>query len=177
MHVVDIAVDFIHMWHEGYLVCFIQSAVRIIFQSQNWALLDLTIMEVVDVLSDKDWFHICLLHTILLKLGNCFVTCVHLFVSCKLDKIPVPLPVGHWVLIEKRASQNLGRVIFVKVPLALLPEAILTTEGRDATCCADACSRHHSDLLAPYQVFGSLLSCQLLGLILVTLWLFEATTE
>ena len=67
-------------------------------------------MQIVNVLSYEHRLHVWLLQAVLLELGDRCVSQIDLLVSCKLDKVVVPFPNSHWVLIEELPSQDYGWV-------------------------------------------------------------------
>ena len=108
-------------------------------------------MKVVNVLGNEQAIHAFLLVTVLLELGDGFVTIVHCLIGCKLDEVVVPLPDSHRVLVEVLTRADLHRISLRAVNFCTaLPEAIVAAEGRNTARCTDASSSHDRDLFAPY---------------------------
>ena len=113
----------------------------------------------------------------LLELGDSNVTLVDLLVLCQLDKVIVPLPDGHRILLKEAIREHFHGVSLACVLLRILPESIVPSEGWDPTGCADTGPSQHHDLFASKHTLGSLLGRTYLRSALVLFWVFEASTE
>ena len=98
----------------------------------------------------------------------------HIFVSHQLKKVVMPFPVCSWMLIEEIKSHYFHWVLFTGIVLRILPEAILTAEGRYATRSAYSSSSEDCDFLLSFQVFGSLFCATDDGFIFIDCWLSDS---
>ena len=105
-------------------------------------------MKIIDILCDQESLDVSFLYAVLLELSDCLMSCVGLFVICKLDKVVVPLPDCHWVFVKEPSRKHFSRIGLTCVFLLLFPKAILASESWDAARCADPCSSHYGKLLS-----------------------------
>ena len=113
----------------------------------------------------------------LLELGDSNVTLVDLLVFRQFDKVIVPLPYGHRILLKEAISQHFHGVRLTCILLRILPESIVPPERWDPAGCADAGSSQHHYLFASKHTLGSLLGRTYLRSALILFRVLEATTE
>ena len=69
----------------------------------------------------------------------------------------MPFPVSHRISIKEGASTNVSWIAFAKVCLLrALPEAVVSSECRDTTGCADPCTGENQDSLTTEESLSSL---------------------
>jgi len=105
-------------------------------------------MKIIDILRNQESLDVSFLNAVLLKLSDCLMSWVSLFVICKLDEVIVPFPDCHWIFVKKPLRKHLSRIGLACVFLLLFPKAILASESWDAARCADPCSSHYCKLLS-----------------------------
>ena len=101
-----------------------------------------------------------MLQTVLLELCNGFVARVAFFAHHELEKVAVPLPVGHWILIKKGSRADRAGVNLASISLLSLPKAILSSECGNATWSTEAGTCHDCESLAAQHVLSCLLRRQ-----------------
>ena len=128
-------------------------------------------MQIVNVLRDQHRLHVGLFGAVFLKLDDCFVTWIALFVTGEFEKIVVPLPDGHWIDVKKGPSADVTRIGLTAVALlCTAPEALVPPKSWNTTGCADPSTRQNRDLFAIEQKICRLFWRHLLRRVLELFW-------
>ena len=170
--------DLVDMRLKGLSVLISHFAKRILGRRQELRFLDQLGLQVVNILSHKHQFFPLCLHAVLLKLQNLSVSLVWLLFTCKLDKVSVPFPDCHRILLEKDLRQNLGRIGQTSVLFPLGPESqIITFESRDAAAATEPSSSQNRDFALTSHEFCSLCCSLLLHLIGVLIGFLKSASK